>query len=196
MKPLKVLNLYAGIGGNRKLWENVEVTAVEKDPRIAAIYQEQFPEDKVVVDDAHDYLINNYKLFEFIWGSRPCPPHSRARFWGWHDKKPIYPDFMLYEEIVFLEHHFDGKYAYENVIPYYKPLLEPTAKIGRHLFWANFRIAHLDHQSSDIRKLSGTSWNDKLERNKVDSEIGLHILNCARNIITKSNTRQGELFNA
>ena len=28
---MKVLNLYAGIGGNRKLWEDVEVTAVEWD---------------------------------------------------------------------------------------------------------------------------------------------------------------------
>lgn len=27
---IKVLNLYAGIGGNRKLWEGVEVTAVEQ----------------------------------------------------------------------------------------------------------------------------------------------------------------------
>ena len=39
-KPLKVLNLYAGIGGNRKLWENVEVTAVEIEPDIATVYQE------------------------------------------------------------------------------------------------------------------------------------------------------------
>jgi DNA (cytosine-5)-methyltransferase 1 len=45
---VKVLNLYAGIGGNRKLWEDVEVTAVELDPKIAAIYQDFFPEDKVM----------------------------------------------------------------------------------------------------------------------------------------------------
>ena len=31
-KKLKVLNLYAGIGGNRKLWTNVDVTAVEYNP--------------------------------------------------------------------------------------------------------------------------------------------------------------------
>jgi hypothetical protein len=29
LAPVRVLNLYAGIGGNRKHWENVEVTAVE-----------------------------------------------------------------------------------------------------------------------------------------------------------------------
>ena len=34
---MKVLNLYAGIGGNRKLWTNCEVTAVELDQKIAAV---------------------------------------------------------------------------------------------------------------------------------------------------------------
>lgn len=35
---MKILNLYAGIGGNRKLWGNEhEITAVELDPDIAAI---------------------------------------------------------------------------------------------------------------------------------------------------------------
>ena len=51
----KVLNLYAGIGGNRKLWENVDVTAVEINPNIANIYNDFFPNDKIIVDDAHQY---------------------------------------------------------------------------------------------------------------------------------------------
>jgi hypothetical protein len=37
---IKILNLYAGLGGNRKLWKNVEVTAVENNPEIAKIYQD------------------------------------------------------------------------------------------------------------------------------------------------------------
>ena len=58
---LKALNLYAGIGGNRKLWDGVvddlEVTAVEIDEKIAEIYQDFFPKtDKVVVKDAHEFL--------------------------------------------------------------------------------------------------------------------------------------------
>lgn len=32
---IRVLNLYAGIGGNRKLWEGVEVTAIEYKQEIA-----------------------------------------------------------------------------------------------------------------------------------------------------------------
>ena len=32
---MKILNLYAGIGGNRKLWKDVQVTAVELNSEIA-----------------------------------------------------------------------------------------------------------------------------------------------------------------
>ena len=42
---MKVLNLYAGVGGNRKLWTDCEVTAVEYTPKIADVYAEQFPDD-------------------------------------------------------------------------------------------------------------------------------------------------------
>lgn len=35
---MKILNLYAGIGGNRKLWgNNNEITAVEINPAIAEV---------------------------------------------------------------------------------------------------------------------------------------------------------------
>ena len=46
---MKVCNLYCGIGGNRKLWQDVEVTAVEQDKDIAAVYQSFFPDDTVIV---------------------------------------------------------------------------------------------------------------------------------------------------
>ena len=76
-KKIRILNLYAGIGGNRRLWEgDIEVTAVEKDPKIAVIYQKNFPDDKVIVGDAHDYLLEHFKEFDFIWSSPPCPSHS------------------------------------------------------------------------------------------------------------------------
>ena len=64
---MKILNLYAGIGGNRKLWgDEHEIIAVELDPEIATIYQDYFPNDKVIVTDAHKYLLENYKEFDFI----------------------------------------------------------------------------------------------------------------------------------
>ena len=61
MKKLKVLNLYSCLGGNRLLWEDCEVTAVELDPELARMYQERFPNDKVIVTDAHQYLLDHYK---------------------------------------------------------------------------------------------------------------------------------------
>ncbi|HEC40865.1 MAG TPA: DNA cytosine methyltransferase, partial [bacterium] len=76
---MKILNLYAGIGGNRKLWgDKHEIIAIEIDPKIAAIYQDLFPNDKVIIADAHQYLLEHFKEFDFIWSSPPCPSHSRT----------------------------------------------------------------------------------------------------------------------
>jgi DNA (cytosine-5)-methyltransferase 1 len=64
---IKILNLYAGIGGNRKLWSgDIEVTAVEWDEQIADIYRSFFPQDKVIVTDAHQYLLEHYSEYDFI----------------------------------------------------------------------------------------------------------------------------------
>lgn len=201
---MKVLNLYAGIGGNRKLWEDVEVTAVELDPEVAKVYQDHFPDDTVVVADAHQYLINHFQDFDFIWTSRSCKTHSRGRFWRWSKEQPVYPDFGLYEEIVFLQHHAECKWVAENVVPYYPPLI-PGKQIGRHLFWSNFTIGNLQieerfhedenrslakeygfHVEGDIRK--------EAIRNMVHPEIGKYILDRARGIIQKSNTKQMSLI--
>jgi DNA (cytosine-5)-methyltransferase 1 len=217
---MKVLNLYAGIGGNRKLWDDVEVTAVEFNPDIAKIYQDFFPQDKVIIGDAHQYLLDHYKEFDFIWASPPCPTHSRMNKASRHDNKK-YPDMTLYQEIIFLKNWFSGKYVVENVIPYYTPLIQ-AQESGRHLFWANFKIGTIELPSvKDFAK--GHSYRDmvtvpkevlmdylgiyidkniydgshderKVLRNCVHPKLGQYILNCARNIITKSNIKQTQLF--
>ena len=144
---MKVLNLYAGIGGNRKLWgDDIEVTAIEFNENIAKIYNELFPNDIVIVTDAHKYLEEHYKEYDFIWSSPPCPSHSCIRKIGCNPKKnglpshkPIYPDMKLYEEIIFLQgyvHDEKTKWVIENVMPYYEPLIE-AKKLDRHLFWSN-----------------------------------------------------------
>jgi len=107
---LKVLNLYAGIGGNRKLWKNVEVTAVEIDPEIAKIYKKFFLEDKVIIGDAHKYLLKHFKDFDFIWSSPPCPTHSRTNNFLHTQGNVRYPDMNLYQEIIFLKSFFKGKW--------------------------------------------------------------------------------------
>ena len=127
---MKILNLYACLGGNRYLWgDDHEITAVEWDEELAKLYQERFPKDKVIVADAHQYLLDHYKEFDFIWSSPPCPTHSRARFARRNTTTAAYPDMKLYQEIIFLDKWFDGKYVVENVIPYYEPLI-PAKKRG------------------------------------------------------------------
>lgn len=194
---VKVLNLYAGIGGNRKLWTNVDVTAVELNPDIAKIYQDFFPSDKVIVADAHQYLLEHYKEFDFIWSSPPCPTHSRINnlFAKGNGKNPVkYPDMMLYQEIILLEHHFKGKYCVENVIGYYKPLIPPQERAA-HYFWANFYIPPLNNiyrghyaQIEELSLIKGFDISQyknidkrKTLRNCVFPELGLHIFNSMNN---------------
>ena len=191
---MKILNLYSGIGGNRKLWgDDHEITAVEIDPNIAKIYQDFFPKDNILVEDAHQYLLDHFKEFDFIWSSPPCPSHSRIRNMagvGSGQNKPIYPDMKLYEEIIFLKQvyysggtNWRGKYVVENVVSYYEPLITPQI-IGRHYFWANFYINPLkiktrghmknNKELGEIKGFEGI--NDRiLLRNCVEPETGLHI---------------------
>jgi DNA (cytosine-5)-methyltransferase 1 len=212
---MKVLNLYACLGGNRYKWTDCEVTAVELDPELARLYQERFPNDTVIVADAHQYLLDHYKEFDFIWSSPPCPSHSRVRISQKNRDffKPVYPDLKLYEEIIFLENHFNGKYVVENVIPYYEPLI-PGQKRGRHLYWTNFTLPHnvgerkvyenmiergdtkelSEFHKYDFTKYKGEQRLNKIARNLVDYEAGLTIFNTAKGIIQKSDTKQFQLL--
>lgn len=215
---IKVLNLYACLGGNRLLWEDCEVTAVELDPELARMYQERFPNDKVIIADAHQYLLDNYKEFEFIWSSPPCPTHGKIRLAQKNHKEfiPMYPDMKLYEEVIFLDNVFTGKYVVENVVPYYEPLI-PAYKRGRHLYWTNFRLPNdlnerkenkgLMNSSTkdevkkwcsfhkiDLSGYKGTQRKDKIARNLVDYEAGKTIFDTAMGIIKKSESKQIEMF--
>jgi len=212
---MKVLNLYACLGGNRYKWDevaNIKVTAVELDPEATRLYQERFPNDTVIVADAHDYLLKNYMHFDFIWSSPPCPSHSRARNYN-TTYEALYPDMKLYEEIILLETRFKGKYCVENVIPYYEPLINGI-KRGRHLYWTNFNLPNsLNERKTpvfgnsknelqllckfhdyDFRKYKGKQSVTKMARNLVDYEAGKTILQTALGIIVKSNINQTELF--
>jgi DNA (cytosine-5)-methyltransferase 1 len=140
---MKILNLYAGIGGNRKLWysvrDDLEITAIENVPEIAKIYQDFFPNDKVIIADAHQYLLDHYKEFDFIWSSPPCPTHSVTNNFLHAQGNVRYPDMSLWQEIVFLQHWFKGKWVVENFKSYYPPLWKPQ-ELDRHYFWTNFSI--------------------------------------------------------
>jgi len=190
---MKILNLYSGIGGNRKNWGDTnEITAIENVPEIAKIYQDFFPKDKVIITDAHQYLLEHFKKYDFIWSSPPCPSHSHIRkelaVEQRKQNEPIYPDMKLYEEILFLQGFYKGKYVVENVVSWYKPLITPQ-KVANHYFWANFyihsykdktRCHHSAISELELRKgfnLKNRQGIDKrtLLRNCVEPELGLHI---------------------
>jgi len=181
---MKILNLYAGIGGNRKLWgEDIEVTAVENVPEIAKIYQDFFPNDKVIIADAHQFLLEHYKEFDFIWSSPPCPSHSGCNTFLNAQGIIRYPGMELWQEIIFLKHFCKVPYCIENVKSYYKPFLEQQ-KIGRHFFWCNFNIFGYSGKILKIgrfgpTKKGRTDEKNKLKRNCVEPEIGKHIFDCA-----------------
>jgi len=162
---MEILNLYAGIGGNRKLWKDVNVTAVEINTDIAKIYQEFFQDDKVIVGDAHEFLLENFKDYDFIWSSPPCPTHSITRFM--HDKK-VYPDMNLYQEIILLQQWGKNKWVVENVVPYYEHLIKPIAIVHRHSFWSNFGIATKNYPGFKTCKMRG-------EREFLQKEFGFNI---------------------
>lgn len=221
MKKYRILNLYACLGGNRYKWDevsdNLEIVAVELDPELAKLYQERFPNDTVIVADAHQYLLDNYQEFDFIWASPPCPTHSRMRKTntgeGERKSKATYPDMKLYQEILLLEHFFKGKYCVENVIPFYEPLI-PAKKRDRHLYWTNFnlpsdlngrkasnfihsKVADLsEFHDYDFKQYKGNQRMDKIARNLVDYEAGRTILETAMEIQRQNDTKQVSLFDA
>ena len=207
---MKVLNLYAGIGGNRKQWpKECQITAVENNPQIAATYQKFFPNDKVIVCDAHKYLLEHYKEFYFIWSSPPCQTHSVCNNFLKGQGIIRYPDMKLYEEIILLQKHAKCKWVVENTKSYYKPLIKPQ-EAGRHYFWSNFNITNLkvkydigtmNRNASEVAQrraiireaqipelttlheisLKNVKLKNKRQilRNCVLPKLGLHVFNCA-----------------
>lgn len=222
MGVYRILNLYACLGGNRYKWDqvaeekglNIEVTAVEINPEISEIYKQTFPKDTVITGDAHEYLLNNFEKFDFIWSSPPCPTHSKMMKATRHNVK-FYPDLKLYEEILLLQHFFKGKYVVENVASYYEPLINPY-KSSRHFYWSNFKIypcktlpkikdlARANRE--EIGKYLGFNYPGKniylngghdpakILRNCIHPNEGAHILGLALGIHKSDNAKQTSLF--
>jgi DNA (cytosine-5)-methyltransferase 1 len=201
---MRVLNLHAGLGGNAKKWDraNHTITAVENNPKIAKVYQDNNPHDDVIVGDAMDYLKKHRNEFDFIWASPPCQKHRMMKATR-HDVADYF-DASLYQIIVFLTHFHKGKWVVENVKPYYDPLIKPTCVMGRHYFWANFQITPIDVPNikgfitkgtvAETQKMKdwlgihydgniyyeGNHCPGQVLRNCVHPDLGLHIINeCA-----------------
>lgn len=143
-----------------------------------------------MITDAHDYLAKHWREFDFIWSSPPCQSHSKVRMMasksGSYDA--VLPDMKLWSEIIFLQNFTKHRYkvfVVENVKPYYEPFVKPTAKLGRHLFWAA-RIPELeikdgltpDRRGSsekgyfDLREYKMRTYRkDQIIRNCVDPNV-------------------------
>ncbi len=205
---LKILNAYCGLGGNRKDWgDDHEITAIEYKQEIADIYQDLFPNDKVIVCDAHKYILEHYKEYDIIWSSPPCPTHSDIRRCGVHAGRyeAKYPEMELYQEIILLNNFFKGYFIVENVKPYYTPLIPPTQVLHRHFFWTNFDIRKKDFVDTRIHNniigstpvygfdLKKYKANDKrkLLRNMVNPEVGKYILD---EVLRIKNIKQEKLI--
>ena len=214
---MKILNLYACLGGNRYKWDevsdNLDITAVELDPEAARLYQERFPNDTVIVADAHQYLLDHYKEFDFIWSSPPCPTHSRIQLSQYTTRDMKYPDMKLYQEIILLNTFYKGGYCVENVISYYDPLITPQ-KRDRHYYWTNFKLPNSisDRKNPDLsrtknliealskfhhydfKKYKGEQATNKMARNLVDYEAGRTIFETYLGIQRSNDVKQISLF--
>jgi len=196
---MRVLNLYAGLGGNRAKWPDyVEVTAVEMEPDIARVYQEQFPNDEVIIGDAHQYLLDNHDKYDLVWASTPCQTHTQMAKATRHDIRS-YPDMALWQEIFRLKHFHKGKWVVENVVSYYSKDLSVGFSpqiVDRHSFWCNFHIPtfkmdrpknFIDSASQqDLKDWLGIQYEgniyykdnhcpNQVLRNCVHPDLGLHV---------------------
>nr|WP_314541111.1 DNA cytosine methyltransferase [uncultured Campylobacter sp.] len=200
---MRILNLFAGLGGNRRLWDNVtdiRVTAVELDEAVAHAYAFRYPNDEIVIADAYDYAAKHYDEFDFIWASPPCQTHSKLNFGNvrWKNSRKL-PDFNLYSLITYLQKRCQTKWVVENVIPFYTPLIAPNVLLGRHYFWCNFHIAKKDFKPKvaiadvklgDFKDFDITAFKDiknkrQILRNEVNYELGEYVFKCAINNETK-----------
>jgi len=177
---VKILNLYAGIGGNT--WnldrQKHDITHVEWNEEIAQANRELNPLDKVIIGDAKTFLELNYSDYDYIWASPPCPSHASIRKAGakngQYDAKV--PDMDLYGIIIFLDEYFEGKWTVENVKPFYERLDEhekkrqealvkiipPAQESSRHLFWSSHDIPETLITASNLNQANNSEMMEWL----------------------------------
>lgn len=216
----KVLNLFGGIGGNRRAFDDdkYDVTTVESNQNIAAYYLSEYPQDEVIVGDAYDYLWKNFHKFDFVWASPPCTTHTilnkvrAGRKYKKTFKNDIIklPDPGIFSLIIWMKEIYRGDWVVENVkngysFKYFN--VKPTAVVGRHYIWSNFHVTEMDvfkkeHVGSieDICKIKNINyekfkkWNFNLRKDNIGHNTVLE--KYARHVMDcyESNNVVGDLF--
>ena len=174
------------------------------------MYHKRFPNDRVIIGDAYEYIPNHYDEYDLTWASPECPTHSTMMSL---QKRKSLPDLRLYSLIIFLRTWSKKYWIIENVISYYKPLIKPTCQVDRHYIWSNLTITEkrfrrpkggfMNIKDFGVLKLSkylginadilhGIPSKEKVKilRNCVLPEAGKYILDC----IVKQNQSSLEQF--
>jgi len=175
---MKLLNLFAGIGGNRRTWSNYQITSVELDANICNLYQELYPQDTIINEDVFTFLRNknnNIDQYDLIWAS---PTHSHMQVFTRHNEKlqPIPRLDQIIGLILWLQRNYKGKFVVENVIPWYGIIpLDQYAiynvVLDRHIFYSNFLIRKKEFKS---RGSNGHGKIGGLMRMNLDQLLEFH----------------------
>jgi DNA (cytosine-5)-methyltransferase 1 len=153
MEKKTLYNGCAGFGANTHLLnrKEVDVTHTEMFQDIANVNRLLHPDDEVIVADTFQHFQENHEKYNFAWFSVNCQGHSKMVKATRHNVNKIPPVTELYGLIIFLTHFYKGDWVVENVVPFYKPLIEPTLRVGRHLFWSNKPLFGIE----DVKRPTG-----------------------------------------
>lgn len=184
---MNILTAFAGIGGNRRLWDELgsfRITAIENNPAVANEYLKLYPNDTVLIGDAWRYIPNSLDEYDIIWASPPCQTHSKLTKMNKRQKEKKIYDYRLYSLIDYLENNYNGIYIVENVVPSYVAKRKPV-KIDRHLFWSNLPLKNdfqLKKMKSFHKQTRDQTHQEYIE--SITSWIGFKI---SRNIYLNGN---------
>ena len=149
----ELYNGCAGFGANTHLVDRgkCNITHTEHFKEIAEVNKKLHKNDTIIVTDTFQHFQDNHEKFDAAWFSVNCQGHSKMVKATRHNVNKIPPVTELYGLIIFLKHFYKGDWVVENVVPFYEPLIEPTLRVGRHLFWSNKPIFGVE----DVKRPKG-----------------------------------------
>ncbi|MHA1887546.1 MAG: DNA cytosine methyltransferase [Promethearchaeota archaeon] len=156
---MKILDLYAGLGGTAKGIQKAlaefaidyEYFAVDNNHNICIAHKQNNPSSQIICDNALNWL-KYINKFDFIWASPPCQSHSKLQYI--HKNRLI--DWSLWHIIDVLRRK-NIPYVVENVLVYYNEPFEHTLMVGRHCFWSNIKLVPFEYKKCPKKLLKMTN---------------------------------------